>query len=266
MICPSLALDELIKNLKVHKVILEKDYEIYKGKKERVKSIALKDKKESSDDETLTFRSDDEEYAMAIRNFKMFFRRKVRFVRQSRVEKKSFQQRDDNKSKSDRKFFRCDNPNYLIGECPKPPRNREQKAFVGGSWIDSKNEADKTNEETCLWLNRQMRTNIVLLAGITFVLSALTITLSLPVGTAYLPAGTFTLPIDLSLKTPENGTAIILKPTPKATFICVESATRQSASNRGLQQDYHSYMNGFDEPLPSSHSLFGLGHSIGYPE
>ncbi|GJY97862.1 hypothetical protein Tco_0514772 [Tanacetum coccineum] len=154
---PSLALDELIKNLKVHKVILEKDYEIYKGKKERVKSIALKDKKESSDDETLTFRSDDEEYAMAIRNFKMFFRRKVRFVRQSRVEKKSFQQRDDNKSKSDRKFFRCDNPNYLIGECPKPPRNREQKAFVGGSWIDSKNEADKTNEETCLWLNRQMR-------------------------------------------------------------------------------------------------------------
>ncbi|GJX05815.1 hypothetical protein Tco_0193747 [Tanacetum coccineum] len=93
----SLALDELIKNLKVHKVILEKDYEIYKGKKERVKSIALKDKKESTDDETLTFRSDDEEYAMAIRNFKMFFKRKVRFVRQPRVEKKSFQQRDDKK-------------------------------------------------------------------------------------------------------------------------------------------------------------------------
>nr|GEX27248.1 UBN2 domain-containing protein [Tanacetum cinerariifolium] len=35
------------------------------GKKERVKSIALKVKKESSDDETLTSRSDDEEYAMA---------------------------------------------------------------------------------------------------------------------------------------------------------------------------------------------------------
>ncbi|GKC84069.1 zinc knuckle CX2CX4HX4C containing protein [Tanacetum coccineum] len=93
--------------------------------------------------------------------------------------------------------------------------------------------------------------------GITFVLPALTITLSLPVGTTYLPAGTFTLPIDLSLKTPEDGTAIILKPTPKATFICVESATRKSASNRGLQQDHHSYTNRFDEPLPSSHSLLG---------
>nr|GEV94227.1 uncharacterized mitochondrial protein AtMg00810-like [Tanacetum cinerariifolium] len=66
----SLALDELIRNLKVHKVVMEKDSEIYKGKKERIKSIALKAKKESSDDETLTSRSDDEESAMAVRNFK----------------------------------------------------------------------------------------------------------------------------------------------------------------------------------------------------
>ncbi|GJY16613.1 hypothetical protein Tco_0387035 [Tanacetum coccineum] len=61
----SLALDELIGNLKVHELVMEKDSEIYKGKKERVKSIALKAKKESSDDETSTSRSDDEEYAMA---------------------------------------------------------------------------------------------------------------------------------------------------------------------------------------------------------
>ncbi|GJV57036.1 retrovirus-related pol polyprotein from transposon TNT 1-94 [Tanacetum coccineum] len=60
----SLALDELISNLKVNEVVMEKDSEIYKGKKERIKSIALKDKKESSDDEILTSRSDDEEYAM----------------------------------------------------------------------------------------------------------------------------------------------------------------------------------------------------------
>ncbi|GKE15512.1 hypothetical protein Tco_1423089, partial [Tanacetum coccineum] len=38
----SLALNELISNLKGHKVIMEKDSEVYKGKKERVKSIALK--------------------------------------------------------------------------------------------------------------------------------------------------------------------------------------------------------------------------------
>ncbi|GKD68776.1 hypothetical protein Tco_1322866, partial [Tanacetum coccineum] len=42
----SLALDELIGNLKVHEVVMEKDFEIYRGKKERVKSIALKAKKE----------------------------------------------------------------------------------------------------------------------------------------------------------------------------------------------------------------------------
>ncbi|GJR09710.1 zf-CCHC domain-containing protein [Tanacetum coccineum] len=62
----SLALDELIGNLKVHEVVMEKDSEIYRGKKERVKSIALKAKKESSDDETLTSGSDDKEYAMAV--------------------------------------------------------------------------------------------------------------------------------------------------------------------------------------------------------
>ncbi|GKC22648.1 hypothetical protein Tco_1024798 [Tanacetum coccineum] len=64
----SLALEELIGNLKVHEVVMEKDSEIYRGKKERVKSIALKAKKESSDDETSTYKSDDEEYAMAVKN------------------------------------------------------------------------------------------------------------------------------------------------------------------------------------------------------
>ncbi|GJT97267.1 zf-CCHC domain-containing protein, partial [Tanacetum coccineum] len=147
----SLALDELIGNLKVHEVVMEKDSEIYKGKKERAKSIALKAKKESSDDETSTFGSDDEEYAMVVRNFKKFFRRKGKFVRQPREEKKSFRQRDEKKGKSDQKCFRCGDPNHLIGDCPKPSRNKDQKAFIGGSWSDSENDAeDKTNDETCL--------------------------------------------------------------------------------------------------------------------
>ncbi|GJT65599.1 hypothetical protein Tco_1017079 [Tanacetum coccineum] len=103
----SLALDELIGNLKVHELVMEKDFEIYRDKKERVKSIALKAKKESSDDETLTSESDDEEYVMAVRNFKKFFRRKGKFVRQPREEKKSFRQRDEKKGKSDQKWFRC---------------------------------------------------------------------------------------------------------------------------------------------------------------
>ncbi|GJU04396.1 zf-CCHC domain-containing protein [Tanacetum coccineum] len=147
----SLALDELISNLKVHEVVIEKDSEIYKGKKEIVKSIALKAKKESSDDETSTSRSDEEEYAMAVRNFKKFFKRKGKIFRQPREEKKSFRQRDEKKGKSDRKCFRCGDPNHLIGDCPKPPRNKDQKAFIGGSWRDIENEAeDKTNDETFL--------------------------------------------------------------------------------------------------------------------
>ncbi|GKE94905.1 zf-CCHC domain-containing protein, partial [Tanacetum coccineum] len=130
---------------------MEKDFEIYRGKKERVKSIALKAKKESIDDETLTSESDDEEYVMAVRNFKKFFRRKGKFVRQPSEEKKSFRQRDDKKGKSDQKFFICGDPNHLIGDCPKLPRNKDQKAFIGGSCSDSKNDVeDKTNDETCL--------------------------------------------------------------------------------------------------------------------
>ncbi|GJW77019.1 zf-CCHC domain-containing protein [Tanacetum coccineum] len=118
---------------KVHEVVMEKDSEIYKGKKERIKSIALKAKKDSSDDETLTSESDDEEYDMAINNFKKFFRRKGKFVQQPREEKKSFRQRDEKKGKSDRKYFKCGDPNHLIGDCPKPSRNKDQKAFIGGS-------------------------------------------------------------------------------------------------------------------------------------
>ncbi|GJS46812.1 zf-CCHC domain-containing protein [Tanacetum coccineum] len=130
---------------------MEKDSEIYKGKKERIKSIALKAKKESSDDETSTSRSDDEEYAMAVRNFKKFFRRKGKFVRQPREERKSSRQRDEKKGKSDRTCFRCGDPSHLIGDCPKISRNKDQKAFIGGSWSDSENDAeDKTNDETCL--------------------------------------------------------------------------------------------------------------------
>nr|GEZ06018.1 retrovirus-related Pol polyprotein from transposon TNT 1-94 [Tanacetum cinerariifolium] len=110
---------------------MEKDSGIYRGKKERVKSIALKDKKESSDDETSTPESDDEEYAMAVRNFKKFFRRKGKFVRQTREEKKSFRQRDEKKGKSDRKCFRCGDPDHLIGDCPKSTSNKDQRAFIG---------------------------------------------------------------------------------------------------------------------------------------
>ncbi|GJT52220.1 retrovirus-related pol polyprotein from transposon TNT 1-94 [Tanacetum coccineum] len=111
----SLSLDELNGNLKVHKMIIKKDFEIVKAKGER-KSLALKAKKESSDEECSTSVSEDEEYAMAVRDFK-----------------------------------KCGDPNHLIGECPKPPKNKNQRAFVGGSWSDSGEEDDeKVKDETCL--------------------------------------------------------------------------------------------------------------------
>nr|GEW97221.1 transposase, Ptta/En/Spm, transposase, Tnp1/En/Spm-like protein [Tanacetum cinerariifolium] len=69
---------------------MEKDSEIYRGKTKIVKSITLKAKKESSDDETSTSGSDDEEYVMAVRNFKNFFRRKGKFVRQPREKRSHF--------------------------------------------------------------------------------------------------------------------------------------------------------------------------------
>nr|GEZ58243.1 zf-CCHC domain-containing protein/UBN2 domain-containing protein [Tanacetum cinerariifolium] len=124
----SLSLDELIGNLKVHEMIIKKDSEIVKEKVE-IKSLALKAKKESSDKECSTSRSEAEEYTMA-----------------------TFQRsRDDNNGKIDRKCFRCSDPNHLIGECPKPPKDKNQRAFVGGSWNDSGEEDDeKVKNETCL--------------------------------------------------------------------------------------------------------------------
>nr|GEU97956.1 alpha/beta hydrolases superfamily protein [Tanacetum cinerariifolium] len=96
-------------------MIIKKYSKIVKAKVER-KSLALKARKESSDEECLTFGSEDKEYDIVVRDFK-----------------------------------KCDDPNHLIGECPKPPKDKNQRAFVEGSWSDSGEEDDeKVNKETCL--------------------------------------------------------------------------------------------------------------------
>ncbi|GJS21913.1 retrovirus-related pol polyprotein from transposon TNT 1-94 [Tanacetum coccineum] len=121
----SLFLDELIGNLKVHEMIIKKDSEIVKAKGE-MRSLALKAKKESSDEECSTSGSEDEEYAIW---------RKPRRTRH----------------KVERSAFRCGDLNHLIGECPKPPRDKNQRVFIGGSWSDSREEDDeKIQDETCL--------------------------------------------------------------------------------------------------------------------
>ncbi|GJR57076.1 hypothetical protein Tco_1499238 [Tanacetum coccineum] len=103
----SLSLDELIGNLKVYEVIIKKDSEMVKDKREQNRSFALKAKKESSDEDSSTSDSEDEE-----------------------------------------------DPNHLIGECPKLSRNYNQRAFIGGSWSDSvRDDEEKTKDEKCLMAN-----------------------------------------------------------------------------------------------------------------
>ncbi|GJY05828.1 hypothetical protein Tco_0371768 [Tanacetum coccineum] len=65
----SLSLDELISNLKVYEVIIKKYSKMVKGKRDQSRSLALKAKKESSNEESLTSNSEDEEYAMAVSTY-----------------------------------------------------------------------------------------------------------------------------------------------------------------------------------------------------
>nr|GEU70875.1 zf-CCHC domain-containing protein/DUF4219 domain-containing protein/UBN2 domain-containing protein [Tanacetum cinerariifolium] len=130
----TLPLEELIGNLKVYEEVIKKDFETVKGKKEQSRSLALKVKKEVSDEDSLSSNSEEEEYAMAVKEFKKLFKRRGRFVRQPRGDRKTFQKsRNDGYGKSKRKCFRCDDLNHLIGECSKPPKNNNKRAFIGGA-------------------------------------------------------------------------------------------------------------------------------------
>ncbi|GJX85023.1 hypothetical protein Tco_0335797 [Tanacetum coccineum] len=75
------------------------------------RSLALKAKKESSDKECLTFGSEDE---------------------------------------YDRKSFRCGDLNHLIEECPEPPKEKSQRAFIRGSSDNGEEDDENDKDETCL--------------------------------------------------------------------------------------------------------------------
>ncbi|GJV82806.1 proton-dependent oligopeptide transporter family protein [Tanacetum coccineum] len=50
-----------------------------------------------------------------------------------------------------KKNDRCGDPNHFIGECLKPPKNTDQRAFIGGVWSDNGEvEVEKTKDEACL--------------------------------------------------------------------------------------------------------------------
>ncbi|GJX66092.1 hypothetical protein Tco_0300435 [Tanacetum coccineum] len=141
----TLPLDELIGNLKVYEIVLEKDSEISKSKKEKYKSLALKARKIASYEEVSCSESDDEEYAMAVRDFKNLFRRRGKFVRQPHDDKNNFLKiKEDKKEKEYRRFFKCGVPR---SDYPKHSYN-DQKAFIVGCWSES--EEDSKKEEICL--------------------------------------------------------------------------------------------------------------------
>ncbi|GJR80810.1 hypothetical protein Tco_0151595 [Tanacetum coccineum] len=121
----SLSLDELIGNLKVHEMIIKKDSEIVKAKVER-KYIALKAKKESSDWKRFDSGSKEEEYAHG----------DVPIQRS----------RDDKNEKVIENALDAATQIILLIECPKPPKDKNQRAFVGGSWSDSGEEDEKRSK------------------------------------------------------------------------------------------------------------------------
>ncbi|GJR86334.1 hypothetical protein Tco_0210345 [Tanacetum coccineum] len=58
---------------------------------------------------------------------------------------------DKDSSNSDSEDEECGDPSHFIGECSKPPKNNDQRAFIGAAWSDNgEDEVEKTKDETCL--------------------------------------------------------------------------------------------------------------------
>ncbi|GJT02849.1 hypothetical protein Tco_0824018 [Tanacetum coccineum] len=110
---PSLSLDELIGNLKVYEVI---------NKREQSRSLALKAKKESSDEESSTFDGEDE--------------KEVKMTKMVKVK--------ENALDAEIQITSSEN-------AQSHQEAKNQRPFVGGIWSDSgEDEEEKTKDETCL--------------------------------------------------------------------------------------------------------------------
>ncbi|GJQ97922.1 hypothetical protein Tco_1344197 [Tanacetum coccineum] len=112
-----LSLDELVGNLKVYEVVLEKDLEIAKNKKEKYKSLHI--------------------------NAKQILVMMITLLRIA-IERNMQCPKKKGKSKMLQWWLI---PNYFISDCPKN-YSGEQKAFIVGSWSDSGDDSKK--EEICL--------------------------------------------------------------------------------------------------------------------
>ncbi|GJU25555.1 zf-CCHC domain-containing protein [Tanacetum coccineum] len=127
----TLPLDDIIRNLKVYKMILENDGVASKTTKEKVKSLALKSKvtrEQSSDDSDSQGGSDEDMDEEEPKAFNLMARNFHKF---GRGRGNSFGNKGDESSRQRRGCYNCGEEVYFIGECPKP---KENKAFVGRAW------------------------------------------------------------------------------------------------------------------------------------
>ncbi|XP_071739399.1 uncharacterized protein [Rutidosis leptorrhynchoides] len=113
-----LSLDELIGNLKVHEVILDKDEEADKVKKEKNKSIALK-AKESEEGE---YEEDEDDILNNDKQLHLLF---------------------DHSTNS------TEDPG-ITSDLQWTQRRKNEKAFLGGAWDDEETETQEEGKETCL--------------------------------------------------------------------------------------------------------------------
>ncbi|GJY84006.1 retrovirus-related pol polyprotein from transposon TNT 1-94 [Tanacetum coccineum] len=122
----------------------KKDFEV--KAKGGSRSLALKAKKESSDEECSTSESEDEEYAMAVRDFKKFFKRRGRFIRQPQNDKKTFKRSRDDKNAVDEMMSKVNDEECLVAQesnevCSYSSYFSDEKSSIDDLALD--NEYDK---------------------------------------------------------------------------------------------------------------------------
>ncbi|KAI3691687.1 hypothetical protein L6452_31489 [Arctium lappa] len=174
----TMKLDDLIGNLKVHKIALKRNKDREQDKK---KSLALKasissdEKEKKKKDKASSSKEKPEnldDIALLVRNFSKFlsnkkfskndrFQRKCDYRRGGENRSRKFHKREDKIKKNDDSSdeeevkqkkgycYSCGDKDHYANECPKKNKSKKkEKAFIGGAWSASEDEED--DEDICL--------------------------------------------------------------------------------------------------------------------